>query len=130
MKEFILKENNKIPSTETETNTVEEDKQLEDKTTKKYLSVLFSSSTSWGYNYEEKLQEPTNNFANARLDFFLNNQKSIDDVVLLPITNKNAKRYNLEGILTPGMEDVDIQLVPVKLSSDNTFVFRYERSAN
>ena len=123
LKEFILKENNKIPSTETETNTVEEDKQLEDKTTKKYLSVLFSSSTSWGYNYEEKLQEPTNNFANARLDFFLNNQKSTGDIVLLPVTNKNAKRYNLEGILTPGMEDVDIQLVPVKLSSDNTFVF-------
>lgn len=123
LKELIIEENKKQTPTQTETNTTEEDRELEDKSAKKDLLTLFASSTSWGYDYEKGLKNPTNNYANARLDYFLNNQKTTGDILLLPITKNNAAKYGLEGILTEGKEENDIQLVPIKIGAGNTFIF-------
>jgi hypothetical protein len=122
IKEFLFAQ--QAPADETSTGDNAEDKAAarDEDSAKKYFEDLFSTSTSFGENYEKELKDPKNNYANARLDFFFNNFKqSFQDVVLVPINKKNAEKFGLTGILYEPEIDTATPAPPLPATVDVAF---------
>jgi hypothetical protein len=119
IKEFLFAQQASADETSTGDNAEDKAAARDEDSAKKYFEDLFSTSTSFGENYEKELKDPKNNYANARLDFFFNNFKqSFEDVVLIPINKKNAEKFGLTGILYEPEIDTDVKLVVAKKTND------------
>lgn len=122
--------------TKNQTNSPEEDKDLEDKSSKKSLENLFQSTTSESiYDSNGQLRPAAlaeNNQALVRLQNFLNTVQDTSNLTLVVVTTHNAARLGLDGIIFTGKdttntgeneENYDIRVVVArKIGDDVQFI--------
>ena len=124
--EELKKQSEDLSSNEPPVNSNVEFKRVKDEgSAKKDISVLTSSTTSGGMDYEKFLKDPTNNYAAARFVYFTNTVNPIG-MKLLAITAQNVQaikdKYNvdLSAILfesSTSKKENDVKFVVVRETS-------------